>query len=68
MQTLRHKRLAQQLNQTAMALISEAHMLAPQDARELRELATEIDRVRVAYFTGHAGHGAHLALPPKEAA
>lgn len=68
MQILRHQRLAQQLNQTAMALMAEARMTAPDQAKELRELATEIDRIRVTMFANRASGGSRLSLPPMEAA
>lgn len=68
MQTLRHQRLAQHLNQSAMALMAEARLAAPDQARELRELATEIDRVRITYFAQPTGDGRPLQLPPLEAA
>lgn len=68
MQTLRHKRLARQLNDTAMALIAEARVVSPDDAKELRELATEIDRVRITYFAGPSRGEPQLTLHPVEAA
>lgn len=47
MQNLRHGRLARQLNETALALLAEARVTDPQSGKELRQLATELDRVRV---------------------
>jgi hypothetical protein len=52
MQNLRHKRLAQQLNETALALMAEARVSDPQEGKELRLLATELDRVRVSLLAG----------------
>jgi len=68
MQDLRHKRLSRQLNETAMALIAEARVAHPDDAKELRELATEIDRIRITQFSGHAANGTQLTLHPVRAA
>lgn len=64
-QTLRQKRLAHQLNETALALLAEARISDPQDGKELKLLATELDRVRVSLLARqrHADNG-HAALLP----
>jgi hypothetical protein len=47
MQMLRRKRLATQINNTALALIAEARVATPREAKELQNLAIELDRIRV---------------------
>ena len=68
MQTLRRKRLADQLNETALALMAEARVVPPMEAKELRELATELDRVRVSMLAGEAPKQHLLAWQQPQAA
>jgi hypothetical protein len=51
MQKLRRKRLAIQLNDTALALMAESRVATPQDAKELRNLAIDLDRMRVSMLS-----------------
>lgn len=68
MQTLRYTRLAAQLNQTALALIAEARIAQDDEARELQELAAELDRVRVAMLAKHRQDARFLTYNPATAA
>ena len=68
MQNLRHDRLARQLNETALALLAEARVSDPQSGKELRLLATELDRVRVSLLAGDRALQTLPALPVIEAA
>jgi len=68
MQNLRHDRLARQLNETALALLAEARVSDPQNGKELRLLATELDRVRVSLLAGDRTLQALPALQVIEAA
>ncbi|MEK9724283.1 MAG: hypothetical protein VW405_12500 [Rhodospirillaceae bacterium] len=43
----RRNHLTQVLNQAALALVAEAQMRAPAEARALADLATRIDEVRI---------------------
>ncbi len=49
MWTHNRRRLVKDLNETALGLIEEAEYASPEQARELVELASTLDRLRVSF-------------------
>jgi len=52
MWTTRQKHLTQALNNTALAIIAEAELADPVEAREMAELAVRLDELRIRLLNG----------------